>query len=186
MPLIYSPPLRPSLLLNDFLLPLAFFPLSSSTLHKSTRSLDPSKANDHHLFSSSPVSFFQFPPMAHFLLPSHTHAFWCTCTACISAHIYRIHIVYTVHIYIHIHTVYSYSFAYPTLPHVGPTDDQQLDNFTIQQLTNYSFTVYCGWYSNSILRFARHIHTHTHAHTLLCSLSLSQGDAPSSWHSCQP
>ena len=68
-----------SLLLNDFLLPLASFPLSSFALHKSTQSLDPSKANDHHLFSSTPVSFFSFLPVAHFLLPLQAHTF---CIAC--------------------------------------------------------------------------------------------------------
>lgn len=71
----YTPP-SSSLLLNDFLLPLASFPLSSSALHKSSRSLDPSKANDHHLFSSTAVCFFSFLPMAHFLLPLRAHSFY--------------------------------------------------------------------------------------------------------------
>lgn len=77
MPLIYSPTSSP--LLNDFLLPLASFPLSSSALHKSIRSLHPSKANDHHLFSCNAVTFFPFLSMAHFPLPSHTH---CDTRAC--------------------------------------------------------------------------------------------------------
>lgn len=46
-----------SLLLNDFLLPLASLPLSSCALHdKSGQPLHPSKANDHHLFPFSPVT----------------------------------------------------------------------------------------------------------------------------------
>lgn len=58
----YTPP--SSLLLNDFFRPFAFFLLSTSALHKSTRPLHPSKANDHHLF---------FLPMADTLLfPAHT------------------------------------------------------------------------------------------------------------------
>ena len=73
----YSPP-PPSLPLNDFLLPLASFPLPSPALHKSTRSLDPSKANDHHLFSSAPVSFFNFSPWhTFFCLHVHTHIQMC-------------------------------------------------------------------------------------------------------------
>lgn len=46
-----------SLLLNDFLLPLASLPLSSCALYdKSGRLLHPSKANDHHLFPFSPAT----------------------------------------------------------------------------------------------------------------------------------
>lgn len=52
-----------SILLNDFLLPLASLPLCASILHKSARPLYPSKSNDHHLFSSAAVN----PPWLPFL-----------------------------------------------------------------------------------------------------------------------
>lgn len=49
-----------SFLLNDILFLLASLPLSGSILHKSVRPLYPSKANDHHLFSSTAVKVFFF------------------------------------------------------------------------------------------------------------------------------
>ncbi len=98
-----------SLLLNDFLLPLASFPLSSSALHKSTRSLDPSKANDHHLFSSAPVSFFSVSPYGWL-----SFAFSCTR---ILIHMYSMHICTHI-LYTHIytaHTVYTYIYIQYTV-----------------------------------------------------------------------
>lgn len=96
MPLIYTPP--PLLLLNDFLLPLASFPLSSSALHKSKRSLNPSKANDHHLFPSTHVSlslFFPISPLGRLSFAlTCAHTFWYRCAVYMCAHIqYTVHAV---------------------------------------------------------------------------------------------
>jgi len=74
IPLICSP--SSSLLSNDFLLPLASFPLSCSALHKSTRSLDPSRANEHHPFPLLLCPFFFLLPVSVcsiFFCLSHPH-----------------------------------------------------------------------------------------------------------------
>lgn len=84
------------LLPNDFLLPLASFPLSSSALHKSTRSLDPSKANDNHLFSSTPVSFFLSICLwvTFFCFHMHIHSYTHVQHACARTRTHADHMLY--------------------------------------------------------------------------------------------
>lgn len=84
----YTPPPSYSPLPNDFLLPLASFPLSSSALHKSTWSLDPSKANERHpfpppvslaLFSHFQIDFFLLPVRTHTVMHRHWTSTYSTC-----------------------------------------------------------------------------------------------------------
>lgn len=127
MPLIYSPSSSP--LPNDFLLPLASFPLSSSALHKSTRSLDPSKANEHHPFPP-PLSLSLFFLPARLLSLASACRYWC-------AHIEYVH---TVHATLPPHIFICHILI---LNLMGYTDDKLL----IISLCN--FLLCCNWATNT-------------------------------------
>lgn len=71
----YTPPSSSASPPKWFLILPVSVPLSGAALHKSTPSLDLSRANDRHLFSSTAVSFFTLMP-----LHTHTHAPTHRCT----------------------------------------------------------------------------------------------------------